>query len=165
MYRNNDFSADTLNSLQFIKYSWNYGKIEGAVINYRIHSNNLSYNLRKRISSFVSIFDYIINNFKEDVYIPEIQWDKIENRNQFKNYIMAQFYYNQIQNHLNMNAIPKYIRGNVTREELIKYCYPFAEEGIKYIDEGLKLGSTFLNELIGLKGLYEKYADEVKLLR
>jgi len=165
VYRNNDFSADTLNSLQFIKYSWNYGKIEGAVINYRIHSNNLSYNLRKRISSFVSIFDYIINNFKEDVYIPEIQWDKIENRNQFKNYIMAQFYYNQIQNHLNMNAIPKYIRGNVTREELIKYCYPFAEEGIKYIDEGLKLGSTFLNELIGLKGLYEKYADEVKLLR
>lgn len=161
VYKNNDFSADTLNSLQFIKYNWNYGKIEGAVINYRIHSNNLSHNLRKRISSSVSIFDYIIKNFNEEVYIPEIQWDKFENRDQLKKYIITQFYYSQIENHLNMNAIPQYIRGNVTRKELIQYCYVFAEEGMKYIDEGLKQGTAFSSEFLKLKELYNKYIDEV----
>ncbi len=162
VYRDNDFSADTLNSLQFIKYNWDYGKIDGAVINYRIHSNNLSHNLEKRISSAVSIFDYIIKNFKEEVYASEIQWSKFENRDQLKNYVIAQFYYDQIKNHVNMNAIPEYVKGNVTKEELIKYCFVFAEEGMKYVDEGVEQGITFISELFKLKELFSKYMDEVK---
>ncbi|MBW9158427.1 glycosyltransferase [Clostridium tagluense] len=162
IYRDNDFSADTLNSLQFIKYNWNYGKIDGAVINYRIHSNNLSHNLQKRIASAVSIFDYIIKNFKEEVYASEIQWNQFENRDQLKNYVIAQFYYDQIENHVNMNAIPEYVKGNVTKEELMKYCFVFAKEGMNYVDEGLEQGITFLNELIKLKELCGKYMEEVK---
>ncbi|MGH4123614.1 MAG: glycosyltransferase [Clostridium sp.] len=162
IYRDNDFSADTLNSLQFIKYNWNYGKIHGAVINYRIHSNNLSHNLQKRINSAVSIFDYIIKNFKEEVYASEIQWNGFENRDQLKNYVIAQFYYDQIENHVNMNAIPDYVKGNVTKEELMKYCFVFAKEGMKYIDEGLERGITFSSELFKLKKLYAKYMEEVK---
>jgi glycosyltransferase involved in cell wall biosynthesis len=160
VYRDNDFSADTLNSLHFIKYNWNYGKINGAVINYRFHSNNLSLNLQKRIAAAVSIFDYIIKNFGEDVYASEIQWSQFENRNQLKNYIIAQFYYDQIENHVSMNAIPQYVKGNVTKEELIKYCNVFAEEGMKYIDEGLKQGDTYRSELLRLKELYDKYSEE-----
>lgn len=162
VYRENDFSADTLNSLQFIKYNWNYGKIDGAVINYRIHSNNLSYNVKKRIDSAVTIFDYIIKNFNEEVYASEIKWDEFKNRIQLKNYVIAQFYYDQINNHVNMNAIPEYVKGNVKKEELVKYCYAFAKEGMKYIDEGLKQGPTFLNELLKLKELYYKYNEEVE---
>ncbi|MGH4120171.1 glycosyltransferase [Clostridium sp.] len=162
IYRNNDFSSDTLNSLQFIKYNWNYGKIDTAVINYRIHSNNLSHNLQKRIDSAVSIFDYIIKNFKEEVYAPDIEWNRFENSDQLKNYVLALFYYNQIENHINMNAIPEYVKGNVTKEELIKYCYVFAKEGMKYIDEGLKQGTNFLNELIMVKEKYDKYLEQVK---
>ena len=164
VYRDNDFSSDTLNSLQFIKYNWNYGKIDAAVINYRIHSNNLSHNLQKRIDSAVSIFDYIIKNFKDEVYASEIQWNQFENRDQLKNYVIAQFYYDQIENHVNMNAIPEYVKGNVTKEELMKYCFVFAKEGMKYIDEGLKQGTTFLSELVKLKELYGKYNEEVKRL-
>ena len=162
VYRDNDFSADTLNSLQFIKYNWNYGKIYGAVINYRIHSNNLSHNLQKRITAAVSIFDYIITNFKEKVYAPEIQWDKFENKSQLKNYVIAKFYYDQIENHVNMNAIPQYVKGNITKEELIKFCYVFAKEGMKYIEEGLSQGITFLSELRNLKELYDKYMKKVQ---
>ncbi|MBZ9686405.1 glycosyltransferase [Clostridium estertheticum] len=162
VYRDNDFSADTLNSLQFIKYNWNYGKIDGAVINYRIHSNNLSHNLQKRIASAVSIFDYIIKNFKDEVYASEIQWNEFENRNQLKNYVIAQFYYDQIENHVNMNAIPEYVKGNVTKEELVKYCFVFAKEGMKYVDEGLDQGIDFLSELFKLKELYGKYMEEIK---
>lgn len=164
VYRDNDFSADTLNSLQFIKYNWNYGKIDGAVINYRIHSNNLSNNLQKRIDSSVSVFDYIVMNFKEEVYASDIQWAGFANRSQLKNYVLAQFYYDQIENHVSMNAIPEYVRGNVTKEELVKYCYVFAKEGMKYIDQGLKQGTDYLSELAKLKELYNKYMEEVKSL-
>ena len=164
VYRDNDFSADTLNSLQFINYNWNYGKIDGAVINYRIHSNNLSHNLQKRIDSAISIFDYVIKNFKEEVYASEIKWNEFENRDQFKNYVIAQFYYDQIENHISMNAIPQYIKGNVTKEELIKYCYVFAKEGMKYLEDGLNQGIPFLSELSKLKELYGKYIEEVKSL-
>lgn len=162
VYRDNDFSADTLNSLQFIKYNWNYGKIDGAVINYRIHSNNLSNNLQKRIDSSVSVFDYIVMNFKEEVYASEIQWDGFANRSQLKNYVIAKFYYDQIENHVSMNAIPEYVRGNATKEELVKYCNVFAKEGMKYIEEGLKQGTDYLSELAKLKELYNKYMEEVK---
>ncbi|MGH4138377.1 glycosyltransferase [Clostridium sp.] len=162
VYKDNDFSSDTLNSLQFIKYNWNYGKIHGTLINYRIHSNNLSHNLQKRIDSAVSIFDYIIKNFKEEVYASNIEWDRFENSDQFKNYVLALFYYNQIENHVNMNAIPEYVKGNITKEELIKYCYVFAKEGMKYIDEGLKQGTAFLNEISIVKEKYDKYLEQVK---
>jgi glycosyltransferase involved in cell wall biosynthesis len=161
IYRGNDFSADTLNSLQFIKYNWNYGKIDGAVINYRIHSNNLSHNLLRRIESSVSIFDYIIKNFKEEVYASEIPWNQFENKPQLKNYVIAKFYYDQIENHLSMNAIPQYLKIIISKDELKNYCYIYAKEGITYLDEGLKQGTTFLNELLSLKMLYKKYMDEI----
>ncbi|MGV8980203.1 glycosyltransferase [Clostridium sp.] len=169
VYRNNDFSADTLNSLQLIKNNWKYGKIDSAVLNYRIHSNNLSNNLRKRISTVVSVFDYIIKNFDVGVYMPEvmleIKKDKFENITQFKNYNIAEFYYKQIQNHISMSAIPEYTKGNVTKEELIDYCYVLAEEGMKYIDEGLMQGDTYKSQLINLREMYNNYMREVKILR
>ncbi len=164
VYRENDFSSDTLNSIHFIKYNWNYGKINDSVVNYRIHSNNLSNNLQKRIRGAVSIFDYIINNFIEEVYNPEISWGQVENKDQYKDYIIAQFYYTQIQNHINMNLIPKYMSNNATKNELMQYCYVFVEEGMKYIDEGLKKGNTYIGEIIALKKLYDKYIEEVKSL-
>lgn len=164
VYRGNDFSADTLNTIHFIKHGWNYGKIDEAVVNYRIHADNLSKNIQKRIQSSVSIFDYIITNFKEEVYNPEISWSQLENKNQYKNYVIAQFYYNQIQNHLSMRVIPNYVSRDVTKQELTKYCYVFAEEGMKYIEEGLKQGNTYTSEILELKELYNKYIEEVKNL-
>ncbi|GAA0777790.1 hypothetical protein GCM10008908_33500 [Clostridium subterminale] len=50
-----------------------------------------------------------------------------------KNYVIAQFYYDQIQNHLNVKTIPKYIKGNVPKEDIMKYYYIFAKEGMEYI--------------------------------
>ena len=164
VYRGNDFSSDTLNTIHFIKHGWNYGKIDEAVVNYRIHTDNLSKNIQKRIQNSVSIFDYIINNYKEEVYNPEILWSQLEDKNQYKNYIIAQFYYNQIQNHLSMRVIPNYVSRDVTKQELMKYCYVFAEEGMKYIEEGLKQGNTYTSEILELKELYNKYIEEVKNL-
>ncbi|MFT5876132.1 MAG: hypothetical protein ACI8WT_005136, partial [Clostridium sp.] len=122
----------------------------------------LSYNVKKRIDSAVTIFDYIIKNFNEEIYASKIKWDEFQNRIQLKNYVIAQFYYDQINNHVNNNAIPEYVKCSVTKEELVKYCSVFAKEGMKYIDDGLNQGPTFLNELLKLKELYYKYNEEVK---
>ncbi len=61
-----------------------------------------------------------------------------------------------------MKAIPQYIKCNVAKEEIVKYCFVFAKEGMKYIDEGLKHGGAFLNEFLNLKELYDKYKKEVE---
>lgn len=94
--------------------------------------------------------------------MPEIKINEFQNKNQFKNYLIAQFYYDKIQNHINMNLIPQYVKGDVTKEELIEYCYAFAKEGSLYIDEGLTQGDTYTSELLKLKELYDKYKEEVK---
>jgi glycosyltransferase involved in cell wall biosynthesis len=164
VYNGNDFSADTLNSLQFIKHNWSYGKIPSAVINYRIHSNNLSYNLKKRIANSLSIFQYIIENFSEEIYASEFQWNKLENRPQFKFYLLAQFYYNQIQNHITLNAIPEYIRTDIDKKELVECCCLFLKEGLNFLEEGLKLGDTYKAELLNLKKLYKNFHEEANAL-
>lgn len=64
-----------------------------------------------------------------------------------------------------MNAVPQYIRGNITRKELIEYCCVLVEDGMKYIDEGLKQGTTFLSEILELKEKYDSYTEEARGLR
>lgn len=157
IYEGNDFSADTLNSLNFIKHNFKYDKIDTAVINYRIHSNNASHNLGKRIKTSISLFDYIIKNFKEEVYFPQIGWSAIENREQLKNYMIAKYYYEQFNNNLSRRAIPNYLIVNVTNEELMLYCKAFLEMGIKYINKGLNQGDSYKIELNKLKSKYENY--------
>jgi hypothetical protein len=159
IYRDNDFSADTLNTLQFIKYNWQYGKIDKSLINYRIHSSNLSHSLEKRIKTSISVFDYIIKNFKEEVYFPHVEWKNAENKVQLKNYLIANFYYEQILKHLSMEVIPPYLKSNVTKEDLAKYCYAFIEEGMSYINDGLKQGNTYKAKLYDLKEKYESYME------
>jgi glycosyltransferase involved in cell wall biosynthesis len=159
IYRDNDFSADTLNTLQFIKYNWQYGKIDKSLINYRIHSSNLSHSLEKRIKTSISVFDYIIKNFKEEVYFPHVEWKNAENKVQLKNYLIANFYYEQILKHLSMEVIPTYLKSNVTKEDLAKYCYAFIEEGMSYINDGLKQGNTYKAKLNDLKEKYESYME------
>lgn len=158
IYRGNDFSCDTLNTLHFIKYNLNYGKIDQSLINYRIHSNNLSNSLEKRINSLVSIFDYIIKNFSEEIYFQEVNWSEIANRKQFKNYLIANFYYEQIENNIEMKVIPNYLRGCVTSDDIKKYCSSLVKEGISYIKQGLRMGNSYKDELNDLNQKYSKYS-------
>ncbi|OAA90631.1 glycosyltransferase [Clostridium ljungdahlii] len=157
VYKGNDFSADTLNSLQFIKYGWNYGRVDKNLINYRIHSNNASHNLEKRIKTLVSVFDYIIKNFSEEIYFSQIDWNNVQNREQFKNYMIAKYYYDQFNNNLSGKAIPGYLNVSVTKEELRAYCGVFLKEGMKYINEGLNQGETYKAQINKLKNEYENY--------
>lgn len=156
IYKNNDFSCDTINSLQFIKHKWSYGKIDSCLINYRIHSNNLSNNLEKRNETLVTVFDYIINNFSEEIYFPQVDWNNVENRVQFKNYLIADFYYKQILNLINIKPNESSLKTNVIKEENKQHYCLFIKEGMSYIDKGLKMGRRYEIELNQLKSKFYK---------
>lgn len=161
IYKGNDFSADTLNCLVYIKHGWQYGKLDEGVIYYRVHSQNFSHNIEKRIKTMVSIFDYIIENFSEEIYFSEIDWAQYSNTTQLKNYAIAQFYYNQIQKHISLSGIPGYVKGDFTKNDIIKYICVYAEEGIKYMEKGLNQGSDYYEQLLDLKKKYKEYMKEI----
>ncbi len=161
VYKENDFSADTLNSLHFIKHNWRYGRIDKALINYRIHNNNASHNLEKRINTSVALYDYIIQNFNEDIYLPQIDWKNMTDREQLKMYYIARFYYLQIENHINKSAIPQYLRINLSKDQIGRYCSIFAEEGLRYASKGLKMGDIYKVELLKIKNLLEKFLNDI----
>ncbi|MCH4259678.1 MAG: glycosyltransferase [Clostridium tyrobutyricum] len=157
IYKNNDFSCDTVNSLQFIKYNWNYGRIGRCLINYRIHSNNLSNNLKKRNETLVTVFDYIIKNFSEEIYFPQVDWNNVQDRMQFKNYLIADFYYKQFLNLMNKKSNYSYLDANAVKEKnKQQQYYLFIKEGMSYIEEGLKMGKKYEVELNQLKSEFYK---------
>lgn len=71
---------DGLNSLYFAKYGWNYKYIDRGLIGYRQHNNNLSFNFETRIKFLISSIEFIINNFNEKIYLPEIEWSKLSEK-------------------------------------------------------------------------------------
>lgn len=161
IYKENDFSADTLNSLHFLKYNWKYGKLNKALINYRIHSKNASHNLEKRMKASIALYDYIIQNFSEEVYLPQIEWKSAANREQLKMLCLAQFYYLQIQNHQSGSAIPEYLKITLTKEQIGMCCGCFAEEGIFYAKQGLLKGDLYQEELDQVKNSLEAFLNDI----
>ncbi|MCY6356045.1 glycosyltransferase [Clostridium sp. ZS2-4] len=161
IYKGNDFSADTLNSLVYIKHGWRYGKIEEPVIYYRLHSQNLSYNIEKRMKAEIALVDYIIENFSEEIYFPQINWAEYRNKSQLKNYLLADFFYKRIEKYINLRGIPAYIQWNGTKKDMVKYVYGFAEEGMRYVEKGLNQGNDYYAQLQKLKEKYKEYFKNV----
>ncbi|SHJ49516.1 Glycosyltransferase involved in cell wall bisynthesis [Hathewaya proteolytica DSM 3090] len=94
--KENIVAGDVLNSLVYIKYRWQYKYIDRSFICYRHHSNNMTYNLKDRIPSIISIIEYIINNFDESIYLSEVGLDKIQSyemKKSKKMYIIAEVYF------------------------------------------------------------------------
>ena len=155
VYRNNDHSCDAINSLYFINNNMNYGMINESLIYYRVHQNNCSHNIEARIKTSLTVYDYIIKHFSEEVYMPYIEWNRCANREQQKNYEIALFYYKRIMSYFRLENIPKHIKFAFSKEKLAVYLKVFIEEGMQYIQEGLKQGDFLRNELIELKKKYE----------
>ena len=78
--------------------------------------------------------------------------------------MIAKFYYAHIRKSFKYECNTEVYKGNHVKEDIIKYCYPFAEEGMKYINKGFSEGTDFLSEFTKLKELYKKYFDEVRAL-
>ncbi len=155
VYKNNDHSSDTINSLYFINQGMKYCMLKESLINYRIHSSNESQNIAQRLRTSLTVYDFIIQGFDEAVYLPHINWQQ-DNREEMKALVLAQFYYVKIIDYLNLKGLPSHLRQSIPREEIINHLESFIEEGISYVQRGLKLGNDFREELLELEQAYRK---------
>ncbi len=154
-YKNNEYSGDTINSLYLIKNGMKYGMINKSLIYYRVHKNNRSHNVEERIRTSLTVHDYIIKNFNEEIYLPNIKWSKYTNREQLKNYAIASFLYNKIMGYIRLESLPCHIKVTITKEKIKECLSPFIEEGLHYIQAGLTQGDTLKNKLVDLEKQYK----------
>ncbi len=155
-YKNNEYSGDTINSLYFIENGMKYGLLKECLIYYRLHQDNRSHNIEERITTSLTVYDYIIKHFDEAIYLPNIEWSKHGNREQLKNYSIAQFFYKRILSYLQLGSLPRHLNYAITKEKLKECIRGFIDEGLQYIQEGLTQGGTLRNELIALEEEYKK---------
>ena len=156
LYEGNDYSSDTLNSLFFIKNRMTYGMVPEGLIHYRIHSDNCSHDFAKRIRTSLSLYDYIIENFNEEIYLPFLPWEHLSNREQTKDYEIAVFYYTKILRLLNRKDLPGYLTGTITDREIKECLSGFRLKGMSYLQNGLKLEGPLNSGLLQLKEKYDR---------
>lgn len=151
VYKGNDFSCDVVNSLLYIKYNMNFALLDRNLINYRIHSSNGSHNLAKRIMTIVSVYDFIINNFGEKIYFPDIEWEGLKDREQYKNLLIGNTFFKAAIRNMNLRELPGYIKNNSDEEEILYWIQDLLKEGLKYIRDGLSMEGSYNEELRALK--------------
>ncbi|MFZ7102549.1 MAG: glycosyltransferase family 2 protein [Peptococcaceae bacterium] len=155
IYRDNEYSSDTINSLYFAKHGLKYGLVNKSLLNYRVHSDNYSHKIERRIKTSVTVYDFIIKNFNEEIYFPRIPWINCEYREQLKSYTIAAFYYDKIQSYLRLEGLPYYIKSTITTEYLQDSLQVFVAEGLQHIQTGLTQGEALKSELTQLQEKYK----------
>ncbi|QQE80325.1 glycosyltransferase [Alicyclobacillus sp. SO9] len=78
----NTNAGDTLNCLVNVNRGWRYKYVNVPILCHRRHQNNLTYNMTKRIKSVTSVMDYIVNNFDEKIYLPQVNWQALNKEQQ-----------------------------------------------------------------------------------
>ncbi|GAA0733517.1 glycosyltransferase [Clostridium oceanicum] len=149
----NVVGLDTLNTLVYVKYGFKRNIINCNTTCYRLHENNLTYNIKGRIKSIISAMEYIVNNFDEKIYIPEIQWDKYDTnkRKSIKMYKIGKHYFNTAMVYYNKNI------------RLLNRCICLEQEQIKeYIQPLILLSQKYLDKSITESEMYTK---EIKILK
>jgi glycosyltransferase involved in cell wall biosynthesis len=158
-YENNEYSGDTINSLYLIENGMKYGLLNECLINYRVHNDNCSHNIEKRIRTSLTVYEYIIKHFNETVYFPNVEWNGHTDREQLKNYTIASFYYSRMMDYLKLEGLPHHIKHSITKEKVLECISTFIEKGLEYIHEGLSQGDTLKEKLIGLEDQYKKISE------
>ncbi|WP_026589591.1 glycosyltransferase [Bacillus sp. NSP9.1] len=139
----NLYAGDTLNSIVNIKRGWKYHYLNKPVYCYRRHQKNFTYHIDKRIPSIIHVMEYIIEHFSEDVYLPYINWNELEetHRKELKYFTIGKVY----------AAIAKeYQKNGFTRhldEEAKKKCVrPLLEKMLSYFHLSLVSGKEMYRE-------------------
>lgn len=88
-------AGDTLSALIYTKYGWKYRHLDLNLLCYRQYGESFTFNLEKRIKAILEILDYIIDNFREEIYFPGIPWQEFSKLTGYniKNFLLGQFYF------------------------------------------------------------------------
>ncbi len=151
--KDNKVGTDTVTSLQNIKHGFEVKYINKDILCYRHHDSNITLNLKDRIMSIVCSLEYIIDNFSEDLYISDVEWEKIspEDKKAVKMYLIGIHYINAYIYYIN-----DYIPWNskeykVNRLDVIEHSKPLKDKALFYLDMSLKENNIYYNEILDIK--------------
>ncbi|MGN9863995.1 glycosyltransferase [Bacillus swezeyi] len=145
----NLYAGDTLNSIVNIKRGWKYHYLNKPVYCYRRHQKSFTYHIDKRIPSIIHVMEYIIEHFSEDVYLPYINWNDLEetHRKALKYFTIGKIYAYTAKDYQN-NGFTRHLD-----EEAKKKCVrPLVEKMLSYFNLSLVSG----------KAIYKKDIDHIK---
>ena len=133
----NPYAGDALNSIVNIKRGWKRHYVHKPVYCYRRHQHNFTYNIGKRIPSIIYVMEYIINNFNEDIYLPDIKWSELEpaQRTALKNFMIGKVYANTAKTYQS-NGFTQHL----DQEEKKRCVQPLIKKMEYYFDLSLSSG-------------------------
>lgn len=138
----NNIESDTLNVLNYLKNGLRYDIISKPLSFYRQHKENRSKNILNRVQKTIEILNFIHEYFNEEDYAPQYYWDKISNRKEFKEFLMARAYIN-IFNSYSANFIPPYLKNTLTQKEIAEITKPFLLQANNFLKKARQSGNEF----------------------
>lgn len=145
----NRVAGDTLNTLIYIKYSWNRKYKDFNAVCYRHHDNNMTYDIKNRIKSIISVMEYAASNFDVEILFPEIQWKQYDSdtREALKMYKIGEYYLKTLEVYYNEKIE---IFGNemkLDKEQIKEYVQPLITVIEKYLNKSISKNQLFSEDI------------------
>ena len=142
-------------SLIDVKNNFKYKYVDKELICYRHHDKNMTYDLKNRIKSIISVMEYIINNFSEIIYLKNSEWNDLnkESTECKKNYLIGMKYFNTFIMYLRGEGMPWKHDLGLDIEQIKLFLQPLINITEKYMKKSLNDNlyreniSAVLNEL------------------
>jgi glycosyltransferase involved in cell wall biosynthesis len=135
-WHNNETAGDTLSALIYTKHGWEYKHIDLNLLCYRQYGESFSYNLEKRVKAIITILEYIIDNFSEEVYFSKIPWKQFDsiNRENIKMYLLGQFYYEVLKVYYSQwSSLSQFKSEN--QQKIIESLSPLKNQVLLYLNK------------------------------
>lgn len=165
----NIVASDTLNAMVNTKYGWNIKYLNKDIIKYRQHDNNTTYDLKNRIKSMITIIEYILNNFNETTYLPNINWISLKGNKklEIKAFLAGKKYYEILLQYYNNDFKPWGIDGKTfSREEIKEFVQPILDKIYFYFNKCIILGNSYSKDINSIRreieGIYIKNNKNMK---
>lgn len=146
---NNKVANDTLNVLMYTKYGWKRKYIDSNLLSYRRHDKNVTYDLKSRIKSIISVMEYVANNFDVSVFMPEINWNKYTPRDKenIKLYVIGEYYFRVVKVYYDNNE-KIYCDDKTLNKKWLRECVqPLIYISEKYLDKSISMSDFFIEDI------------------
>jgi glycosyltransferase involved in cell wall biosynthesis len=144
MDKQNTNAGDTLNCLVNVRRGWKYQYLNKPGLAYRRHGKNLSFHVRKRIVSLISVMEYIVHNFSEIIYLPHFNWSGLTDveRNAQKDYAVGLTYWEMYQDYMSSSWV-----AGLGELEKMEFLQPLLDKVIQYFSKSLIACRTFEQQI------------------
>lgn len=146
---NNKIASDTLNVLMYTKYGWKRKYIDRNLLCYRRHDKNITYDLKNRIKSVISVMEYAANNFDVSVFMPEIDWSKYTsyNKENLKMYVIGEYYFRVVKTYYVNNEKIYCDDINLNENQLRECVQPLIYTSEKYLNKSVKMSDFCIDDI------------------